>query len=465
MISALSSPKAYLRRHHRRIVAGLKDFIGFASVSAQPVRRGEVHSCAIWLADQLRRIGLSGVRLLETAGHPIVYAESMGAAGCPTVLIYGHYDVQPAEPLEQWRTPPFMAKIIGSDIYGRGASDNKGQMWAHLNAIESVLATKGRLPVNVRCLFEGEEEIGSPNLKPFVERWRRHLAADMVVMSDTRMLAVDQPALTYALRGGISFEIEVRGQRTELHSGSFGGALHNPVQALCELLAGLHDSHGRIAIEGFYNRVRRWSETERAFMAVNGPTNRAILRDAGATIGWGETGYSLYERTTIRPALSITGIRGGYQGQGVKSIIPARASAKLNFRLVPDQDPREIEQLFRRHLEYWCPPTVRLTIRRHLMARPALIDRDHPAMESAAIAYQKGFGTRPAFVRSGGTIPIVSTFQEALGIPVILMGFGLPDDRIHAPNERFHLPNLFRGAATSIAFLNEIGARRQEFHR
>ncbi len=456
---------SYIRGNRDRFVAELKEFIGFASVSAQPARRGDVVSCAKWLAGRLRRIGLQEARVVSTPGHPIVCAEWMRAPESPTVLVYGHYDVQPAEPLDQWRTPPFKATIDGPEIRGRGASDNKGQMWAHIKAIETLLATSARLPVNIRCLFEGEEEIGSPNLKPFIERHRRRLAADVAVISDTRMVAINQPTLTYSLRGGISFELEVRGQRAELHSGNFGGAIRNPLQVLCEVIAGLHDQDGRIAIPGFYDRVRRKSRSERDFMAATGPTNRQILHDAGAWAGWGESGYSLYERTTIRPALSITGIGGGYQGDGVKSIIPAKANARLNFRLVPDQEPAEIERLFRRHLARVMPPTISHTIHCHLAARPAVIDREHPAMEAAAASYEKGFGVRPIFIRSGGTIPIVSSLQNLLGIPVVLMGFGLPDDRIHAPNEKFHLPNLFGGIRTSMAFLNEIHARRGDLHQ
>jgi acetylornithine deacetylase/succinyl-diaminopimelate desuccinylase-like protein len=448
-----------------RILSELCDLIRFPTVSAQPKYADDIKRCARWLAAHLRHIGLSQISILSTSRHPIVYAEWLHATGKPTVLIYGHYDVQPAEPLNEWRTPPFEPTVIGNDLFGRGACDDKGQMFAHVKAIETCLKTQGRLPVNVKCLFEGEEEIGSPNLKPFVERNRRRLAADVAVMSDTRMLAKDQPALTYALRGGLSFELEVAGQKSDLHSGNFGGAVHNPLQALCEIVAKLHDADRRIAIPGFYDRVRRWGGAEREFMAANGPSDQQILRDAKARRGWGERGYSLYERTTIRPSLSVTGITGGYQGEGVKAVIPSRATAKLNFRLVPDQDPVEIERLFRSHIAHITPPTVRTTVRRFLAARPALIDRRHPVMRAAARAYEHGFGASPVFLRSGGTIPIVNHFQELLGAPTALMGFALPDDRIHAPNEKFHLPNFYRGIATGIRFLAEVGASAEEIRR
>lgn len=458
-------PHTYVVDNRSRFIAELKDFIRFQTVSAQPRHAGDVRRCAAWLADCLRQIGLEQVQIIPTARHPIVYAEWAGAAAKPTVLIYGHYDVQPAEPFDQWRTPPFEPTVIGDDLFGRGACDDKGQMFAHVKAIEVCLKTRGRLPVNVKCLFEGEEEIGSPNLKPFVERNRRKLAADVAVMSDTRMLAAGQPALTYALRGGLSFELEVTGQKSDLHSGNFGGAAHNPLQALCEIVAKLHDADRRVAIPGFYDCVRRWGAAEREFMAANGPGDQQIIRDARALGAWGERGYSLYERTTIRPSLSVTGVTGGYQGEGVKAVIPSRAVAKLNFRLVPDQDPVEIERLFRMHIARIAPTTVRTTVRRFLAARPALIDRRHPVMSAAARAYEHGFGASPVFLRSGGTIPIVNHFQELLGAPTALMGFALPDDRIHAPNEKFHLPNFYRGIATCARFLAEVGARAEEIRR
>jgi len=397
------------------------------------------------------------VVVLPTPRHPIVYAEWHRAVGRPTVLIYGHYDVQPADPPGAWRTPPFEPIIRGESLYGRGASDDKGQLFCHIAALESYLQTAGRLPVNVICVFEGEEEIGSLHLAAFLERHRRALAADVAVISDTRFLAPGRPAITYALRGGLGMEIEVRGQQNDVHSGSFGGALHNPIQALCEIIASLHDSDGRIAIPGLYERVRRLSAPERAEMARGRPSDAQILRDARAEHGWGERGYSLYERTTIRPALTINGIGGGYQGPGGKGIIPACATAKLSFRLVPDQDPRAVERLVRRHIARIAPPTVRVALRTSLGTWPALLDRRHPAFRAAVQAYRRGFGATPVFVRSGGSIPVVSMFQELLGIPTILMGFALPNDRMHAPNERFHLSQFYGGVATSIHFLGEAG--------
>jgi acetylornithine deacetylase/succinyl-diaminopimelate desuccinylase-like protein len=448
----------YAHSNRLRFLAELCDFLRFPSISAQPRHAGDVRRCAEWLATHLRGVGLEHVQVIETPRHPLVCAEWRRAPRRPTLLIYGHYDVQPVDPLGEWRTPPFAPSVRGDYLYGRGASDDKGQLFCHLKAIEAYLRTSGRLPVNVVCLFEGEEEIGSPNLAPFVRRNRRALAAAAAVISDTSIPAPDRPAITYGLRGSLGLELELRGPRQDLHSGHFGGAIHNPAQALCEVLAALHDASGRVAIPGFYDRVRPVSLAERAALARAAPSDGQILRNAGVERGWGERAYTLYERATIRPALTINGITAGYQGPGGKGIIPARAAAKISFRLVPDQDPSEIEQLFRAHIARVTPPTVRAAVRVYSAARPALVSRRHPAVRAAAVAYRRGFDAAPAFLRSGGTIPVVNTFQEILGIPTALMGFGLPGDRIHAPNEKLYLPNFDNGIATAIWFLHELGA-------
>jgi acetylornithine deacetylase/succinyl-diaminopimelate desuccinylase-like protein len=396
------------------------------------------------------------VTVVPTRGQPIIYAEKCHASKMPTVLIYGHYDVQPADPLAEWRSPPFGPVIRGNNLYGRGASDDKGQLFTHVKALEAFLQTSGELPVNVKCLFEGEEEVGSPNLASFMAANRHTLAADCAVISDTQIPAPDRPAITYALRGSISLELEVFGQKRELHSGVFGGVVHNPLQALCEMIAQLHDADGYVNIPGFYDRVRQWVKAERAYMRKVGPSDEQILRDAGASKGWGERGYSLYERATIRPAITVSGIIGGYQGSGVKAAIPAHALAKLNIRLVPDQVPQEIDCLFREYIAKITPPGAQTRIRTFMSTKPALIGRKHPALAAAARAYHQGFGVSPVFLRNGGTIPVVNLIQETLGIPAVLMGFGLPDDRIHSPNEKFHLPNFFKGIETSIRFLAEV---------
>jgi acetylornithine deacetylase/succinyl-diaminopimelate desuccinylase-like protein len=336
-------------------------------------------------------------------------------------------------------------------------------MFVHVKALESFLRTS-KLPVNVKCLFEGEEEVGSANFDAFVQRNARALAADVAVVSDMRILAPDRPAITFSVRGELGLELKVFGQRSDLHSGNFGGAVHNPLQALCEIIARLHDASGRVSIPGFYDDVRPVDDEERARMRRTGPDDRQMIADAGARRPWGERGHTLYERTTVRPALTINGLTGGYQGPGAKAVIPAKASAKISFRLVPSQHPDEVERLFRDHLSRITPPTVRVQIRRTLASRPSVVDRRHPAMRAASAAYSRGFGAAPVFVRLGGSIPIVQTFHEQLKIPTVLMGFALPDDAIHGPNEKFHLPNFHNGITTSIEFLSQfartVGARR-----
>lgn len=443
----------YARAHRPRFVSELRQFLRFPSVSSQPEHGPDIRRCADWLASHLQRIGFNNVRIIPTRGHPVVYASWWRAHGRPTVIIYGHYDVIPSEPSHEWRTPPFTPTLKDGNLHARGAADDKGQLFCHVKAIESYLRTGRALPVNVKCIFEGEEEIGSPHLTSFIAHNKRALRADAAVISDTRMLAPDRPAISYAQRGGVRAELKITGPRHDLHSGNFGGAVLNPLHALCEIIASLHDARGHVAVPGFYDDVRCWGEAERAFMARTGPTDEEILQDAQVERGWGESGFSLYERTTIRPALTLNGIAGGHYGHGSKSIIPASAIAKLSFRLVPDQDPQKIAQLFRDYIASITPSAVCSSVRTFSPIKPALVNRNHPAIKAAAFAYEKGFGSPPVFIRSGGSIPVVKTFQQILGCPAVLMGFGLPDDHIHGPNEKFHLPNFYKAIATSIWYL------------
>jgi len=442
---------AYARTHCRRFLSELKEFLRFPSISSQHAH--DVRRCAEWLARHLQQIGLLNVRIFPTPGNPIVYGSWLRARNKPTLLIYGHYDVLPGEPMAEWHTPPFSPTLRGLDLYGRGTADDKGQLFCHVKALECFLQGCGTLPVNVKCIFDGEEEIGSTHLLPFVTRSKRGLRADAAVISDNKMLGPGQPAISYAQRGGLRAEIEVRGPKQDLHAGTFGGAVLNPVQALCEMIASLHDEDRRVAIPGFYDDVRNWNDKERAHMARVGPSDERILENAGVPQAWGERGYSLYERTTSRPALVLNGMAGGHYGQGVKGVIPTRALAKLSFRLVPDQDPRRVDQLFREHIARVASKAVRVSVRTMSPIEPAYIDRNHPAIRTAVFAYKKGFGAYPVFLRSGGSIPVVNTFGRHLGIPTVLMGFGLPDDQNHAPNEKFHLPNFYRGIDTSIWYM------------
>lgn len=450
----------FANANRKHFLSDLKEFVHFHSVSTEQQHVDDLKECASWLANHLHQIGLEHVKIMPTRHHPIVYADWCHLPGYPTVLVYGHYDVQPPDPLNEWRSPPFIPTLKGDNLYGRGASDDKGQMFAHIKALESYLRRSGKLPINVKCVFEGEEEIGSPNLRPFVERYRSALAADFAVLFDMSIPGPECPAITYAMRGALSLELEVVGPKRDLHSGNFGGAVHNPLQALCEIIANLHDAEGRVKIPGFYDRVRQVTAKERAYMACVGPTDEQILLDAQVEKGWGERGHTLYERSTIRPALTINGITGGYQGAGGKAVIPARATAKLSFRLVPDQGPYEIDQLFRQYITQITPPTVKSIVRTSFGAVPITTNTRHPAVRAAAKAYYRGFGAMPVYLRCGGTIPAINIFQEILGIPTVLMGFGLPDDMIHAPNEKFYLPNFYKGISTCIWFLAEVGKWR-----
>ena len=451
---------AYAQKHRQRFVSEMREFLAYPSVSSQPQRAADVKRCAAWLANHLGQIGFHCARVIETAGHPIVFATWHRAPRRPTLLIYGHYDVLPGGPLRSWRTPPFTPTMKGPLLFCRGASDDKGQLFCHVKAMECYLRSTGKLPLNVTCIFEGEEEIGSPHLPPFIQRNAKALHADVVVISDTHMLGPRQPAISYAQRGGLRAEVEVRGAPEELHSGSFGGAVHNPLEALVDILCSLHDECGRIAIPGFYGDVQDLSASERLSMARSGPTDQNLLSDAKVQSGWGEHGYSLYERTTARPSLTVSGIAGGHQGEGVKSIIPTRATAKLSFRLVPRQDPDRIAILLREHIANITPRSVQSSVSTSAPIQPVLIDRRHAAFRAAAEAYNRVFGISPVFLRSGGSIPIIHTFQQSLKCPVILMGFALPKSHIHGPNESLHLPTFSRSIQTSIWFQSLVAGIR-----
>jgi len=447
-------PFDYVRANQSRFLAELLDLLRIPSISTQPEHKPDVERAAAWLRDQLLAAGFPHADILPTAGHPVVYAEWLPAGPhAPTILIYGHYDVQPPDPLDEWRTPPFEPTIVGDDLFARGASDDKGQLYTHLKAIEAFQATAGTPPVNVKCIFEGEEEIGSPNLEPFVRQHAELLAADVAVISDADILSKDLPSIVYALRGMAYVEVEVTGPDHDLHSGIYGGAVLNPNNALCAMIARLHDTPGHVAIPGFYDQVRDLDPDERAELARIPFDRAAWLREAGVETDWGEPDTTIVERTTARPTLDVNGIWGGYTQPGAKTVLPGRACAKISMRLVPDQEPAEIVQMLRDYLAHIAPPAVTVQVRDLHSGRPAIVRRDSPAMQAARRAYAAVFGQEPVFVRSGGSIPVVATFQQVLGIETILMGFGLPDDRLHSPNEKFHLPNFYKGIETLIHFL------------
>jgi acetylornithine deacetylase/succinyl-diaminopimelate desuccinylase-like protein len=463
----VSSPAAILPLRYSqqsekrsRWLTELTDLIAFPTVSALPRHRSDIKACAQWLARHLAEIGLQHIQVLpgENGGAPSVYADWLLAPGKPTLLLYGHYDVQPVDPIQEWRTPPFKATIVGENLFARGASDDKGQLFIHLKAIESYLRSVGQLPLNLKIWLEGEEEINSPNLSAFLNREAGRLQANAVLVSDTEMLGRDRPSIIYGLRGNLGCELEVRGAQHDLHSGRYGGAVLNPLQALSEIVAGLHDRQGRVAVPGFYQRVRPIAPAERQQIRCACKRDRQILTDLDLPAGWGEPGYDLYERMTIRPALTINGLAGGYTGVGAKSVIPSRGIARFSLRLVPDQSPVEIAQQLQAHIAAATPPAVRSRLTVTGGSRPVVLPTHHPVMRAAAIAVQQTWGIPPVFTRSGGSIPLVEQLHRRLGVPIVLLGFGLPDDDIHAPNEKINLPTFFRGIQTVIRLLAEYSA-------
>jgi acetylornithine deacetylase/succinyl-diaminopimelate desuccinylase-like protein len=442
----------YARTHRDGFVTELSEFLRIPSVSTQAKHGEDMTRAAEWLRDHLLAAGVPRAEIMPTGGHPVVYAEWVHDPDLPVVLIYGHYDVQPPDPLNLWQSDPFQPTRRGDDLYARGASDDKGQLYVHVKALEAFHETAGTPPVNVKCLFEGEEESGSVNLDRFIEQHRKLLAADIGLVSDGAILAPDQPTIVYALRGIAYVEVEVTGPAHDLHSGSYGGAVLNPINALCAMIASLHDGQQRITMPGFYDRVRQVRPEERVELAKAPFDREKWLREAGVSTDWGEAEYSIRERTTIRPTLDVNGIWGGYTEPGVKTVLPGKAFAKISMRLVPDQDPARITQLITGHLKRIAPPGVTVEVRDLNSGKPAIVNRESTAMKAAFAAYEKGFGSKPYLMREGGSIPVVSTLQSELGLDPILMGFGLMDDNLHAPNEKVHLPNLYRGIETSIHF-------------
>jgi acetylornithine deacetylase/succinyl-diaminopimelate desuccinylase-like protein len=444
----------YLEQNRDRFVEDLKQVLRIPSVSAQPQHKGDVERCAEHIADQLRALGMTRVEVVRTAGHPIVYAEWLGAPGKPTALMYGHYDVQPPEPLELWKSPPFEPQIRDGQLFARGAVDDKGQVWMHLKAIEAHMKVHGRLPINLKLVIEGEEEVGSESLEAFLRQRRSELDADVILVSDTAMPAADQPALCYALRGILYCQIEVTGPAHDLHSGHFGGAVRNPGNALGAILAGLQDADGRVTVPGFYDRVRELTPAERAELRKLPFDEAAFLREAGAPAPWGEKGWSTLERVSARPTCDVNGMWGGYSGAGSKTVLPSFFAAKVSMRLVPDQDPADLFPRFEAHVKALAPSGVTVKVIDMHSARPFLSDPDHPMLQSARRALARAWAKPPVMMREGGSIPVMNTFQQTHGLPCILMGFGLDDDQVHAPNEKFSLSS-FHGGTKSVAYLYE----------
>ncbi len=448
----------YARSHRDQFLAELKAFLRIPSVSTQAEHASDIERAATWLRDKLWDAGFAEAEVMPTSGHPIVYgAWTEAGPEAPTILIYGHYDVQPPDPLDLWETPPFEPTLVDEDIFARGASDDKGQLYTHVKAIEAFNETRGALPINVKCIFEGEEESGSPSLEPFIREHKELLDADVAVISDTGFVRKGTPSIVYGLRGLAYLELELTGPDHDLHSGIYGGAVLNPINALCAIIAQLQDESGHITIPGFYDNVRELSAEDRAELADVPFEREAWIEEAGVTSDWGEPDYTITERTTARPTLDVNGIWGGYIEPGAKTVLPSKAFAKISMRLVPDQDPARIAELVCGRIEELAPQAVQVVIRDLHGGEPAIVDRDSPMMEAASRAYAEAFGQAPLLVRRGGSIPVVAKFQSMLGMETILMGFGLPDDRLHSPNEKFHLPNFYRGIETSIHFMSFLG--------
>ena len=458
-VELLAAADRLLAGRRAESLDALAAFLAIPSVSALSEHRADVRRAAEFVARRLRECGLEGVALLETGGHPCVYAEWLHAPGRPTALVYGHYDVQPSDPVALWTSPPFAATVRGGRLYARGAADDKGQVWMHLLAAEALLrAGNGRLPLNLKFIIEGEEEIGSLHLPPLVERERERLAADVVVISDSAFHAPGQPAIAHGLRGLAGMEVSVRGPARDLHSGEYGGSVQNPAHALAQLLAGLHTPDGRVAVPGFYDDVLPPTAEERSAVAALPFDEAEFRRETGVPEAFGEPGYTAAERCRIRPTLEINGLWGGFQGEGSKTIIPAEAHAKITCRLVPDQDPRRVLEAVRADLVRRRPPGVRLDVRLGGGSRASLAPADSPYMRAAARALERVFGRAPVFTRMGGSIGIVPAFEAVLGAPVVLMGFSLPDDRIHAPDESLDLGNYDHGQRAIAAYWLELGA-------
>ena len=452
------STNTFVERHEERLLEELKQFLRIPSISAQPNHAADVQRAADFVAQSLRGAGLENVEIILTAGHPLVYADWLHAAGKPTVLCYGHYDVQPPDPLEEWVSPPFEPTVRNGNLYARGAADDKGQVYSQIKAVEALRAVNGTLPVNLKFLIEGEEETGGESIAKYVAENPEKLKADVALVSDTELYAEGIPTLCIGLRGLVYTEIEARGPSRDLHSGMYGGAAPNAIFGLIELLAKMKDANGHINIPGMYDGVRPPSpEEKRSWESLPFDEKEFLKTEVGSKSLTGEPGYSVFERTWARPTLEVHGIAGGYTAPGAKTVIPAKATAKVSMRMVPDQDPEKVIAAYKKFVRDNTPAGIETEVR-VLSAGPAImVNPDHPAIQVAAKAFADILGRETVFIRSGGSIPIVGDFAKHLGIPSILMGFGLPDDGLHSPNEKYKIANYYAGIMTIAHFLEQYG--------
>ncbi len=450
--------KEYIQSNKERFISELFDWLRIPSISADSKYKGDVRRAAEFLRKKFEDAGVDKVEICETKGHPIVFAEKMIDSKLPTVLVYGHYDVQPADPLNLWTSPPFEPVIKDDKIYARGACDDKGQVYMHVKAFE-VMMKNGQLPCNVKFMVEGEEEVGSDNLGTFVKENKSKLKADVILISDTALISLEHPSITTGLRGLSYMEVEVTGPNRDLHSGVYGGAVANPINVLCSMIASMHDKNGRITIPGFYDKVVELSKAERE--ALNkAPFNLDnYKKELGINEIKGEEGYTTLERTGVRPTLDVNGIWGGYTGEGAKTVLPSKAHAKISMRLVPNQVSSEITELFTKHFKAIAPPYVSVKVTAHHGGEPAVTSTDSPAYKSASKAFEEVWGKTPIPTRDGGSIPIVALFRRELGLDTVLMGFGLDTDAIHSPNEHYGVKNFLLGIETIVAFFKHFSKR------
>jgi acetylornithine deacetylase/succinyl-diaminopimelate desuccinylase-like protein len=454
-----SSSVNYAQQNQQRFLGELKDLLRIPSVSTAPEHKDDVRRAADFVANGLRGIGMENVEIIPTKGHPLIYADWLHAAGKPTVLCYAHYDVQPAEPLNEWISPPFEPTERNQNIYARGAVDDKGQLWMEIKAIEALMKGHGgKLPINVKFIIEGEEEVGGESIAAYLRKEKAKLKADFALVCDTELFAPNLPTLCVGLRGLVYTEIEAKGAMTDLHSGMYGGAAPNPLFALVEILSKLKDAKGHIQIPGFYKGVKAPSKDElKAWKRL--PFNEEHYRktEVGSKVLTGEPGYSVLYRTWARPTLEVHGMPGGFTAAGAKTVIPARASAKVSMRLVPNQDPDEIFKKYSKFVKKLTPKGIEINIKLHSKGPACVVNTNNRFIKPATEAMHEVFKKNTVFIRSGGSIPVVTDFQDVLKIPSVMMGFGLPDDNLHAPNEKFHIPNFYRGIESIIRFFEKVG--------
>lgn len=445
----------YAGKNIDHFIEELKDYLRIPSISALPEHKNDMHRCAQFVSEKLDQAGMTKTEIIATEGNPLVYSEWLGAPGKPTVLIYGHYDVQPADPLELWNSDPFEPVIKDGKIWARGADDDKGQAFTHIKAVDSYFKSVGSLPINVKFLFEGEEEIGSENLSIFIKNNKEKLKCDCVLVSDTSLYAEGIPTITYGLRGLAYMEIELTGPCKDLHSGSYGGAVGNPINELAKLIAKLHDKNGKITIPDFYKDVAKLSRQEIRNFKLLKLSEKTYAKEIGVKELQGEKGYSTLEKLWTRPTLDCNGIVGGFTGEGAKTIIPSKASAKISMRLVPNQDPQKIAKAFTKYVKSLTPKSMKIEVKNLHGGYPIVVDLKHKAVEAAAQSLEKVFKKKTVFTREGGSIPVIVEFVKQMKAPAILMGFGLDSDDIHSPNEHFGLENFEMGLLSSIEFLAE----------